>query len=404
MHTHQMAVPQDPTPAEIAHFLVTRSGDQMSQLDQALRAPVAQAALTKSMMLLPPKVTPKIAPPEKAKKALNAFVGFRCYYIHIPALKAWPMKKISYLMGVMWDKDPNKSIWSLLAKAWSAIRDTIGKDQAPLDQFLRLMCPHLNLPSPVIYLDHCGWELKVNAEGNPGLSKDKSPSLNKASAGIAGMALSVQDITTYCHVMGYAENFNLDLKTHSPTFLAQSCEGNSVSVKSQTRISGFVHDDRLAVRDQRRARKQSVRATSAARALQQQIVDTHNIAGLDVNHHDSSVLESMQTPFYDQLAGLLTENLEDDQQGVAGASIDLTGTSDLFLGASVGVFSEASTDAFTGASTDAFADTSVDVGAATFTDHIVGEGSIINDWNDSGAFRHGADEDATLLSFDLETL
>nr|AHY81324.1 MAT1-1-1 mating-type protein [Stagonosporopsis tanaceti]AIT18256.1 MAT1-1-1 mating type protein [Stagonosporopsis tanaceti] len=467
MHTYPMAVPRDPTTAEIAQFLVTRSGDQMSQLVQALTTPAAQAALTRSMLLLPPKVTPKVAPPEKAKKALNAFVGFRCYYIQIPALKAWPMKKISSLMGIMWEKDPNKSIWSLLAKAWSAIRDTLGTGQAPLDQFFRLMCPHLNLPSPATYLAFCGWELKVNAEGNPVLSKDNPPLLNSTSAGIAGMALSVQDIIGYCHDMGYAENFTLNSKTHSPTFLAQSYKGKSVAVRSQTHLASTVHDDRLAVRDQRRVRKQAVRATSAAQALHQQIADTHNTTDMDVDTDDASITgQNEPAQFYDQLADLLTDNLGQDQQGTAGASStlavtssdlagasnDFTGASsvstgassdnftdvsshvlagaptdtftgvsadmftgasaDIFTGASANIFTSASADIFSGASTEIFAGASTDLGVGTSTDLGVGtsadlsagEDPTMNDWNDWGAFRLGADEDATLPSFDLATL
>nr|AHY81331.1 MAT1-1-1 mating-type protein [Stagonosporopsis inoxydabilis] len=408
MHTYPMAVPRDPTTAEIAQFLVTRSGDQMLQLVQALTTPAAQAALTKSMLLLPPKVTPKVAPPEKAKKALNAFVGFRCYYIQIPALKAWPMKKISSLMGIMWEKDPNKSIWSLLAKAWSAIRDTLGTGQAPLDQFFRLMCPHLNLPSPATYLAICGWELKVNAEGNPVLSKDNPPLLSSTSAGIAGMALSVQDIIGYCHDMGYAENFTLNSKTHSPTFLAQSCKGKSVAVRSQTHLASTVHDDRLAVRDQRRARKQAVRSTSAAQALHQQIADTHNITDMDVDTEDASITgQNEPAQFYDQLADLLTDIFPGASADMfTGASADIsTGASaNIFTGASADIFTGASTEIFAGASTDLGVGTSTDLGVGTSTDLGAGEDPIMNDWNDWGAFRLGADEDATLPSFDLATL
>lgn len=76
--TYPMAVPRDPSSAEIAHFLSTRSGDQMMQLLQSIREPAAQATLTASLLALPSTGSTKYAPPEKARKALNAFVGFRC--------------------------------------------------------------------------------------------------------------------------------------------------------------------------------------------------------------------------------------------------------------------------------------------------------------------------------------
>lgn len=73
-----MAIPRDPTSAEIAFFLSTRNCEQMVQLVQAIREPAAQAALTTSLLLAPPLVASRNPTPEKAKKALNAFVGFRC--------------------------------------------------------------------------------------------------------------------------------------------------------------------------------------------------------------------------------------------------------------------------------------------------------------------------------------
>ena len=82
--TYSAVIPRDPTSAEIVRFLSTRSGEQMMQLIQSISEPAAQAALTASLLTLPPTVSTKIAPPEKAKKALNAFVGYRCkFHLHI---------------------------------------------------------------------------------------------------------------------------------------------------------------------------------------------------------------------------------------------------------------------------------------------------------------------------------
>lgn len=75
-----MAFPRDPTSAEIAYFLSTRNGDQMMQLVESIREPSAQAALTTSLLLVPPMAVKKTALPEKTRKALNAFVGFRCKF------------------------------------------------------------------------------------------------------------------------------------------------------------------------------------------------------------------------------------------------------------------------------------------------------------------------------------
>jgi hypothetical protein len=72
-----MAVPRDPTDAEIARFISTRDTPQMMKLVQGIQGPVSQAVFTASMLLLPPATSGRSTTPEKAKKALNAFVGFR---------------------------------------------------------------------------------------------------------------------------------------------------------------------------------------------------------------------------------------------------------------------------------------------------------------------------------------
>jgi len=73
---------RNPAEAEIDRFLQTRSGKQMIQLFRLIPDPKAQAALTARLLLLGPPVNDaRFTTPEKAKKALNAFVAFRCKYI-----------------------------------------------------------------------------------------------------------------------------------------------------------------------------------------------------------------------------------------------------------------------------------------------------------------------------------
>jgi hypothetical protein len=74
---------RNPAEAEVDRFLQTRSGKQMVQLFRLIPEPAAQAALTARLLLLAPPVMSghrRLVAPEKAKKALNAFVGFRCKY------------------------------------------------------------------------------------------------------------------------------------------------------------------------------------------------------------------------------------------------------------------------------------------------------------------------------------
>ncbi|KAF2477308.1 uncharacterized protein BDR25DRAFT_339254 [Lindgomyces ingoldianus] len=239
-----MVVRRDPTPEEIAHFLATRTAAQMLQLVQAMRDPGAQAALTTTLLLAPPAVSKHTTTPEKAKKALNAFVGFRCYCVLIPGFKLWPMKTLSNPIGILWEENPNKPLWTLMTKTWSIIRDQIGKKKAPLDLYFRIMCPYLGIPQPETYLEHMGWKLAADAEGAPCLSREYIPVPEILEAGVEATTLSVEDIINYCQSMGYAQEYVVDMNLTSSTFL-----GHTISTTP----------GRAAARNKRRAKRQVTR-------------------------------------------------------------------------------------------------------------------------------------------------
>lgn len=72
-------VSRDPTSAEIARFLASRTGTQMTQLVHDMSEPAAQATFTLSLpvLLSPPVVHGHTMAPKKVKKAVNSFMGFR---------------------------------------------------------------------------------------------------------------------------------------------------------------------------------------------------------------------------------------------------------------------------------------------------------------------------------------
>jgi hypothetical protein len=84
MSALQSKLIRDPTSPEISDFLSTRSGCEMVQLLQSMQDPTAQAALTTALLFSPPVVTSRLTASDKisgkTKKALNAFVGFRCKF------------------------------------------------------------------------------------------------------------------------------------------------------------------------------------------------------------------------------------------------------------------------------------------------------------------------------------
>jgi hypothetical protein len=80
-----------------------------------------------------------------AKRPLNSWIAFRAYYATI--FTTFQQKDISGFVTRMWQKDPFQAKWTLVAKAYSIIRDKVGKAQAPLDTFLEIVCPHIGKSS-----------------------------------------------------------------------------------------------------------------------------------------------------------------------------------------------------------------------------------------------------------------
>lgn len=80
LHT-AVAIPRDPTAAEIVEFMATRNGAEMARLMHSINDPSAQHAFATALGHSPTDATaaPQDSPEApKNKKALNAFVAFRC--------------------------------------------------------------------------------------------------------------------------------------------------------------------------------------------------------------------------------------------------------------------------------------------------------------------------------------
>jgi hypothetical protein len=198
------------------------------------------------------------------------------YYIAIPNFKQWPMKKLSHLLALLWETDPNKPLWSLMAKAWSTIRDRIGKDNAPLDRFFAIICPYLKMPLPELYLDLHGWILTIDEEGDPTLSRDNGAQPTSMSAGLADMAVSVEDIIAYFQLMGYAQGFVLDPNTASSTFLGGASLNLVTGKRDLPEVPKAPVDGRMLARNKRRAKRQTARETGlqSLQTLEQDLANT----------------------------------------------------------------------------------------------------------------------------------
>uniref|UniRef100_A0A8H7N0P0 Alpha box domain-containing protein n=1 Tax=Bionectria ochroleuca TaxID=29856 RepID=A0A8H7N0P0_BIOOC len=100
---------------------------------------------------------------QRAKRPLNAFIAFRSYYLKMfPDLQ---QKAASGLLTNLWNQDPFRNKWALIAKVYSFIRDEIGKDRISLPFFLGVCCPIMNIIEPAVYLSTLGRSVEVQADG-----------------------------------------------------------------------------------------------------------------------------------------------------------------------------------------------------------------------------------------------
>nr|AKE48503.1 MAT1-1-1 [Ustilaginoidea virens]AKE48507.1 MAT1-1-1 [Ustilaginoidea virens] len=108
---------------------------------------------------------------DKAKRPLNAFMAFRSYY-----LKMFPdvqQKTASGFLTTLWNKDPFRNKWALIAKVYSFVRDEIGKDKVSLAYFLGFSCPVMGIVEPHVYLAVLGWSVQ-GTEGSQRLVQDQA--------------------------------------------------------------------------------------------------------------------------------------------------------------------------------------------------------------------------------------
>ncbi|KAL8779573.1 MAG: hypothetical protein Q9213_006878 [Squamulea squamosa] len=135
---------------------------------------------------------------EKTTRSVNSFMMFRCHYATI--FEAFQQKVISTYIVFLWQSDPFKAKWTLLAKAYSVIRDHVGKEHAPLDGFLSLVADFVGIIDPQNYLGTMGWEVSVDELSTVSLLKND---MVKIDNGMLSTTISVEDIIAYASAHGY---------------------------------------------------------------------------------------------------------------------------------------------------------------------------------------------------------
>ena len=96
----------------------------------------------------------------------------------------------------LWAADTQKAKFSLLAKAYSMIRDLKGKRDAPLDVFLSVTCPKIGIVSAKDYLAVFGWQVRTHGDGQ--VTLDRSSAAVALSNQMCTTNMSVRDLIDHC--------------------------------------------------------------------------------------------------------------------------------------------------------------------------------------------------------------
>nr|CAI59771.1 mating-type protein MAT1-1-1 [Xanthoria polycarpa] len=190
---------------------------------KSMAQPQAQRGVAKTKK----KNTPAKSGKEKATRSVNSFMMFRCYYAII--FEAFQQKVISSYIVYLWQSDPFKAKWALLAKAYSVIRDHVGKEHAPVDAFLSIVADFVGIIDNQNYLIAMGWEVCVNEAGIVSLAKSDMVDID---IGMLSTNLSAEDIIAYASANGYTGTGLINKGPVSQPSMAMAASAQSLSLKT----------------------------------------------------------------------------------------------------------------------------------------------------------------------------
>ncbi|KAL5000812.1 mating-type protein MAT alpha 1-domain-containing protein [Aspergillus recurvatus] len=134
------------------------------------------------------------------RRPLNSFIAFRSFYSAIfPDIT---QKSKSGILRFLWQNDPFKAKWTILAKAYSMIRDE-HDNEVSLESFLTLNAELIGVIQPDRYLDAMGWELTLNDQQQYTMARVKSPAATEAQL---STHFSVDDLIKHCYATGYVKD------------------------------------------------------------------------------------------------------------------------------------------------------------------------------------------------------
>jgi hypothetical protein len=121
-----------------------------------------------------------------------------------PIFSSLEQKNVSGHLTALWSRDPFKAKWTIATRAYSSIRDLVGKPLAPVDKFLAIVCPELGIIDPSLYLEMMCWEIEYDLNGQiVGLLQTAVPDVAAFDDYIKYTGMNENDVVHFCAYMGY---------------------------------------------------------------------------------------------------------------------------------------------------------------------------------------------------------
>ncbi|KAG9230089.1 mating-type protein ALPHA1/MAT-1/A-1, partial [Amylocarpus encephaloides] len=135
------------------------------------------------------------------KRGVNSFMAFReVFYSRM--FTSSQQKHLSSHIKLLWDNDPFHAKWSILARAYTGIRDCVGKENAPMATFLQIVCPKIGIIGVDDYFVMMNWVVE-NTNGLLVIRQFAAPEFSKFPDAIINTPMTERDVTCYCALKGY---------------------------------------------------------------------------------------------------------------------------------------------------------------------------------------------------------
>lgn len=112
-------------------------------------------------------------------------------------------KDISGILHVLWERDPFRGKWTILAKAFSVIRDDKGKKDASLEAFLIIGAPFVEIVPIGHYLATLGFEIILGDDGAATFRQDPEFNIEDIPNSMIETSRSVDDVVQHCYRQGF---------------------------------------------------------------------------------------------------------------------------------------------------------------------------------------------------------